>query len=47
MNPDQSALSWELSDLGPYYLQFRLPRNISRQKELAKGLNVTCVRHIL
>ena len=43
MNPDQTAHK-EQSDLGPYCLQYRLPMNISRQKEqwtsrdwLAKG----------
>ena len=29
MNPDQTA-PWEQSDLGPYCLQYRLPKNISR-----------------
>ena len=28
MNPDQTA--WERSDLGPYDLQYRIPKNISR-----------------
>ena len=32
MSPDQTA-SWEQSDLGPYYLQNRLPKNISRREE--------------
>ena len=30
MNPDQTAPK-EQSDLGPYCLQYRLPKNISRQ----------------
>ena len=29
MNPDQTAQS----DLGPYCLQYRLPRNISKREE--------------
>ena len=32
MNPDQTAPR-EQSDLDPYCLQYRLPKNISRQKE--------------
>ena len=32
MNPDQIAL-WEQSDLGPYCLQYRLPKNIRRRWE--------------
>ena len=31
MNPDQT--SWDQSDLGPYCLQCRLPKNISRPEE--------------
>ena len=31
MNPDQTA-PWELSDLGPYCLQYGLPKNISRRE---------------
>ena len=27
-NPDQTAPYWEQSDLGPYCLQYRLPKNI-------------------
>ena len=30
MNPDQTALLLEQTDLGPYCLQYRLPKNISR-----------------
>ena len=33
MNPDQTA-PFGSSDLGPYCLQYRLPKNISRQEEL-------------
>ena len=32
MNPDQTAPK-EQSDLGPYCLQYRLPKNINRQEE--------------
>ena len=32
MNPDQTA-PFGSSDLGPYCLQYRLPKNISRQEE--------------
>ena len=32
MDPDQTAPK-EQSDLGPYCLQHRLPKNISRQEE--------------
>ena len=33
MKPDQTAPPWEQSDLGPYCLQYRLPKNINRQEE--------------
>ena len=33
MIPDQTAPPKEQSDLGPYCLQYRLPKNISRQEE--------------
>ena len=33
MNPDQTAPKWWQSDLGPYYLQYRLSKNISRPEE--------------
>ena len=33
MNPDLTAPR-EQSELGPYYLQYRLPKRISRQEEL-------------
>ena len=32
MDPDQTAPK-EQSDLGPYCLQYRLPKNISRREE--------------
>ena len=35
MTPDQTA-SKDQSDLGPFYVQYRLPKNISRQKEKTK-----------
>ena len=31
-NPDQPAAK-EQSDLGPYCLQYRLPKNLNRQEE--------------
>ena len=31
MNPDQTA-PWEQSDLGPYCLHYRLPKNISDER---------------
>ena len=31
MNPDQTA-PWEQSDLGPYCLQCRLPKNVNGQE---------------
>ena len=34
MNPDQTAPLWEQSDLGPYCLQYRLPKYISRGDEI-------------
>ena len=34
MNPDQTAPSWEQSDLGPYCLQYRLPKNVKPTREL-------------
>ena len=33
MNPDQTAPKGAVSDLGPYCLPYRLPKNISRQDE--------------
>ena len=32
VNPDQSAPK-EQSDFGPYFLQYRVPKNISRREE--------------
>ena len=37
MNPDQTAPKWEQSDLVPYCLQYRLPKNISRREEQMKS----------
>ena len=37
MNPDQTAPG-ELSDLGPYSLQYRLPKNLSRQEQMRKDV---------
>ena len=34
MNPDQTAPK-EQSDLGPYFLQYRLPKNIIRRQVVA------------
>ena len=31
----EPRLNWEQSDLGPYHLQYRLPKNINRQEEQA------------
>ena len=33
LNPDQTAPFWEQSDLGPYCLQYRLPKSTSRREE--------------
>ena len=33
MNPDQTAPKGEQSDLGPYCMQYRLVKNISRREE--------------
>ena len=38
MNPDQTALSFEQSDLDPYYLQYMLPKNINRREEQTKNV---------
>ena len=37
MDPDQTA-PLEQSDLGPYCLQYRLPKNMSRGEEKTKKL---------
>ena len=37
MNPDQTAPKWEQSDLVPYCLHYRLPKNISRREEQIKS----------
>ena len=45
MSPNQTA-PWEWSDMGPYCLQSRLPKNKSRQKEADnKGLSL-CIQEI-
>ena len=33
MNPDKTAPFVQQSELGPYCLQYRLPKNISRREE--------------
>ena len=38
MNPHQTAPCWEQSDLGPYCLHHRLPKNISRRESRRQKL---------
>ena len=33
INPDQNVPKGAVSDLRPYYLQYRLPKNLSRGEE--------------
>ena len=35
-NTDSDQTAWEQSDLGPYCLQYRLPKIIGRQEEQTK-----------
>ena len=39
MDPDQTAPKWEQSDLGPYCLQYRLPKYTSIQVSRQQSYN--------
>ena len=47
MNPDQTAPKREQSDLGPYCLQYRQSKNLSRQEGQTTKVMTVCLQNVI